>query len=213
VSNDGWLGPPDTLSGWESGHCNDHGGAVNGTCGVSWAPFRFLTAAIQYAEAFPMDRDRTVSSLWSFASKLLRVLRTTPLRDEWAVNRWQEPVLALEWLLDHGNPTDAQVCVCVCVCVRACVHVRARVRVNGCFTRAIACAVGWVLSQSPALALSHAQVPRQWRMLSDQREICALSPCVLVDWKTCSPTLCPWSPILHIAAVGCSNTTLRSHRP
>ena len=31
--NDGWLGPLDTLSGWESGHCNDHGAPINGTCG------------------------------------------------------------------------------------------------------------------------------------------------------------------------------------
>ena len=100
--NDGWYGPLDLISGWETGRCNDHGPRVNGSCGVSFSPFRFLSAVIQYSEAFPND-NRTVPSLYAFAAKLLKVIQKQPLRDEWAVNRWQEPLLAFTWLL-HKHP-------------------------------------------------------------------------------------------------------------
>jgi hypothetical protein len=81
---------------------------TEGSCGVSFSPFRFLSAAIQYAEAFPAE-PRTVPALYAFATKLLQIITAHPMLDEWAINRWQEPLLALTWLLDKHPGTGAQV--------------------------------------------------------------------------------------------------------
>ena len=59
-------------------------GKSHASCGIAWSAFRFLSAAIQYAEAFPAD-TRTVPALWAFVAKLNRVLAATPLLDQWAV--------------------------------------------------------------------------------------------------------------------------------
>ena len=66
-----------------------------------------MSAAIQYDEAFPAD-GRTAGTLYAFADKLLRVLTAAPMLDEWAINRWQEPLLALEWLLERHPGTARQ---------------------------------------------------------------------------------------------------------
>ena len=104
---DGWLGPLDTLAGWEGGKCGLRGQAKNGSCGIAWSAFRFLSAAIQYDEAFPQD-GRTAPALHAFAAKLAKVLRAHPMQDDWAVNRWQEPLLAFEWLLEKHPGTAEQ---------------------------------------------------------------------------------------------------------
>jgi len=88
--NKGWLGP-----------------LVDGD---PWSSFRFATCVNQYIEA--TGDARALKALWTFAGRLLAYLEKTPFPEgDWSQSRWQELVMAYQWLLDYGaaNATKAQI--------------------------------------------------------------------------------------------------------
>ncbi|KAF5353734.1 hypothetical protein D9758_008623 [Tetrapyrgos nigripes] len=66
-----------------------------------WGRYPFFFGAIQMVEYKPSQTDRVVTALHKFVNLANEMLRKEQGVDKWAMTRWEDFVLALQWLHDY----------------------------------------------------------------------------------------------------------------